>query len=150
MKSRLLFASLVLALAGVAPVLVSAQTAGNADETTPLGEKMDGLNKAFRQLRKQAGDAAQNASSLELVAKIRAAANESEELIPAKAQELPEKDRPAFVAAYKAKMKEFEEMLVKLETSLKAGDNAAATKLVAALGDLQKSSHKDFRLQKKD
>lgn len=103
------------------------------------------MNKAFKQLKKQAADATQNASSLALVAQIEKAAAASTDLIPEKAADLPEKDRAAFTADYKAKMKEFSAALAKLEAAFKAGDNDGATKLVTELNNLQRADHKEFR-----
>jgi len=112
---------------------------------TPLDKEMKTMNRAFRQLKKQAGDAAQNASSLALVAQMEKAAAASAELTPEKAADLPEKDRAAFEADFKAKMRNFSDALGKLEAALKAGDNAAAAKLVADLGAQERAGHKEFR-----
>lgn len=116
---------------------------------TELGNKMDELNRAFRQLKKQVADPAANASSLELVAKIIKASDASAAFDPAKTADLPEADRAKFVAAYKAKMKVFGEKLAKLEAALKAGKNDEAAAVVDELGAFQKESHKEFRKQKK-
>lgn len=142
MKSRLLLAALSLAL------LVSPLARAAGDDDSPLGKEMSAMNRAFRQLKKQAGDAAQNASSLELLAKIKKASEASIDLIPEKAAGLPEADRTAFVEKYKKEMKEFVAALDKLEAAFKAGDNETATKLVAELNALQKSGHKEFRKPK--
>ncbi len=139
MKLRLLVASLLIAL--IACPFVRADDGA----PTPLEKDMKILGKAFRQLKKQAGDSAQNSSSLALVAQMQKAAADSVALIPAKAADLPEKDRAAFIADYKVKMQQFGDALTKLETALKAGDNAAATKLVADLNALERSGHKAFR-----
>jgi len=103
------------------------------------------MNKAFRQLKKQAGDASQNASSLALVVTMEKAATAAAALTPEKAADLPEKDRAAFEAAYKAKMEKFGASLAKVEAALKAGDNATAAKLVADHGAQERAGHKDFR-----
>jgi len=115
---------------------------------TPLDDKMDSINKAFRQLKKQVAEPAQNTSSLELIAKIKEASLASLELDPSKTAALPEKDRAAFVADYKTKMTAFVAELDKLVVELKANDNSAAVKRVAELGALQRSGHKEFRQQK--
>lgn len=141
MKLRLLLASFFLAF--VAASLVRA----GADDT-PLDKEMSTMNKAFRQLKKQAGDAAQNAASLELVSRLKKGAEASAELIPAKAAAMTEKERADFVADYKEKMKQFVVALGRLEAAFKAGDNAAATKLVAELNSLERSGHKEFRKPK--
>lgn len=139
MKLRPFLAALLLAL--ITYPLVRAEDG----PTTDLEKEMKTMNKAFKQLKKQAGEAAQNASSLTLVALMEKAAVTSADLIPAKAADLPEKDRAEFTASYKASMKEFTEALAKLEAAFKAGDNAAAAKLVADLNNLQRADHKKFR-----
>jgi soluble cytochrome b562 len=136
MKLRLFLTALLLAL--VASPLVRA-------EGTDLEKEMKSMGKAFKQLKKQASDAAQNTASLALVAQMQKAAANASALVPAKAADLPEKDRAAFTDSYKAKMKEFTAALAKLEEALKSGDNAAAAKLVAELASLQRADHKEFR-----
>ncbi len=138
MKLRLFFTALLLAV--ITCPLARAEGGG-----TPLEKEMKTMNKAFRQLKKQVADASQNASSLELVAQMEKAATASTDLIPEKAADLPEKDRAAFTADYKAKMQDFSAVLAKLEVALKAGDNAGAAKLLTDLNNLQRANHKEFR-----
>ena len=139
MKLRLLLTSLVFAL------IISPFARAEGGDASPLEKEMKTLNKAFRQLKKQAGDSTQNASSLTLVSQMEKAAAASTALVPEKAAELPEKDRAAMVAAYKEKMEKFSASLAKVEAALKAGDNATAVKLVADLGTQQREGHKEFR-----
>jgi len=153
MRTSLLLASLVLASFTVpvraqpAPGLAPA---ASAKEETELDQKMEDMNGAFRKLRRQIADASANASSLELVAKLRKASEESVALVPAKAAKVPEADREKFVAAYQAKMKEFIAEVDKLKAALEAGKNDEAATILAKLGNLQKSGHREFRVQKKD
>ncbi|HTJ79207.1 MAG TPA: cytochrome b562 [Rariglobus sp.] len=139
MKIRLFLAALVIAF--ISGPLVHA----DEGKDTPLEKEMKAMNRAFRQLKKQAGDAAQNASSLALVAQMEKAAAAAAGLTPAKAADLPEKDRDAFEADFKAKMQKFSDELAKVEAAFKAGDNAAAAKLVADLGAQERAGHKEFR-----
>lgn len=138
MKPRPILASLLLALSVLTPAFAN-------EDHTPLDDRMSAMNKAFRQLKKQAPDASQNAASLELVAKLKKAAAASAELDPAKTAELPEADRAAFAAKYKEEMKKFLATVDRLEAAFKAGDNAEAAKLVAELGKMQRAGHKEFR-----
>jgi hypothetical protein len=140
MKPRILLSALILAL--VCSPLV------RADDDTELGKEMSAMNKAFRQLKKQAADATQNAASAELVAKVKKGAEASIELIPEKAADLPEADRTAFTEKYKAEMKELVAALGKLEEAFKAGDNEAAAGIMAEIGAMQKKGHKEFRKPK--
>ncbi len=139
MKIRPFLATLLIAF--IASPLVHAE----GGQATPLEKEMKTMNKAFKQLKKQAGDSAQNASSLALVATMEKAAVESANLVPEKAAELPEKDKAAMIAAYKEKMEKFSASLTKVEAAFKAGDNATAVKLVADLAAQERAGHKEFR-----
>ncbi len=117
-------------------------------EETELDGKMDAIRGAFNKLRKQVSDPAANASSLELAAKLRKAAEEAIALAPARAAEVPEAERAKFIEKYQAEMKEFVALATKLEAALKEGKNDEASALLAKLGTMQKSGHKEFRRSK--
>lgn len=137
---------LVIALFMAATACPGCATTGGAPaETTELGEQMDRMSGAFRKLRRQAGDAAMNAASLELLEVMRGAAAAARGLIPLKAEELPEADRKKFVEAYRKQVEKLLAALGQLENAFKVGDNAVAMRLVGELGDLQKASHRQFR-----
>lgn len=142
MKLRLFLTALLIAFVA-SPF---AHAAG--DDETPLEEQMSAMNKAYRQLKKQAGESTLGEASIPLVAQIKKAAVASIALIPEKSADLPEKDRAAFVAGYKEKMQVMIAALDKLESALKAGNAADAAKLVAELGAMQRSGHKEFRKPK--
>lgn len=140
---RLLLSAVAL---GLLPLPAAhAQAEGAKKEHTLLEDRMDDINASWRRLRRQVADAAQNASSLELVAAIRRAAHGTEEMTPAKIDEIPEAARARFLEDYRAGMKKFLALLDSLEAALKAGNNEAATKAVADLADHQKESHKAFK-----
>lgn len=128
---------------------VQAAPAHDSD-TTELGGRMDEMRASFRKLRRQVSDASANPSSLELVARLRRASEQSAALAPAKAATLPESQRAAFVADYAEKMKAFIAVVDKLKTALEAGKNDEAVALVARLESLQKSGHREFRSAKRD
>ncbi len=123
MKIRSLLIVLSLALAA-GPVV-------RADDT-PLGERMEKMGGAFRALRRQITDAAKNAE-------------ESMKFDPALAKDQPADKRQKFIDGYQAEMKKFLELCTKLEAALKANNNAEAEKLCAAMGDAQKSGHKQYK-----
>lgn len=133
----------VLAVGG--PALTSVHAAAADDETTEIGEQMDRMNRAFRELRKQAADAGSNAASLELVATMRAAATEAVKHTPALAADLPEDKRPALTEGYREQMQKFIGVLDELAAAFKAGDNAAAADLVGRLRDVQKQGHREYK-----
>ena len=149
MKIPTFILSLTFACSALSPLALRADSPAAAHEETELEGKMDALNGAFRKLRRQVTEVARNAESLKLIAEIKAASEESAKLIPAKAADLPEGERAAFVSAYQAKMKEFFAKLDELETALKADQNEQAAKIVQALGAMQKEGHKQFKRPEK-
>ena len=136
MKIRLLLLTVAVAIAS-GPVL-------RADETE-LGAKMEKIGGAFRALRRQIADPSKNADSLAKVATIREHAEASLKLEPAKKAEIPAAQQAKFVADYRAEMKKFIELTGKVEAALKANNNEEAGKLLNALNDHQKQSHKAFK-----
>jgi cytochrome c556 len=116
---------------------------------TELTRQMDGINGAFRKLRRQVADAGRNAESLELVATMRRHAAASVDEVPAKAANIPEADRAKWTADFKARMREMLGTIDKLEAALKAGQNEEAAKLVTELGNQQRAGHKEYRVEKK-
>lgn len=159
MKIRLL--SLVAFCALVAFARLQAEETPNAPKAaettksakpkveTELSGNMEEIGKAFRRLNRQIGDAAKNEESLTLIASIRERAEASLKLEPAKKAEIPAEQQAKFVAAYRAKMKDFLGNLGKLEAALKAGDNAQAEALVKTLKQDQKEGHKEFKIEEK-
>ncbi len=153
MKSRYLASSLLLALLAAplapaqdAPAAAPAPAApANKPKKTELAKDMDKINRAVRTLRKQINDASQNESSLALVATIHDAAVAADKETPAWTADQPQADQAKFVDDYHAKMKDFIGDVDKLTDALKAGDNAAAAKLFAGLGQDEKAGHKQFR-----
>ncbi len=143
MKIRILLLSLICAV-GVPAALHAADK-----EETELGNHMDKMNGAMRKLKKQVGDAAQNASSLELVATIKKEGAASVKLEPAKKAEIPAGDQAKFVADYQKQMKDFNAKVEALEAALKANNNTEAAKIVDEMGAAQKQGHKAFKKQDK-
>ncbi len=135
MKIRIILLTLACAL-----VSVPAVNAADKDETE-LGNHMDKMSGAMRKLKKSVADAAQNAESLKLVATIKAESEASAKLTPVWKPENKEK--------FQAKMKEFSAKIAKLESALKANDNATAAKIVDELGKAQKEGHTEFKEDKK-
>jgi soluble cytochrome b562 len=120
------------------------------EKKTDLELRMDRMGKAFRKLRKQVADPTQNASSLQLLATMEDAAKEALEFTPAKAQDLPEDQRPKFVEDFKAGIRGMQDEFAKLRDALTAGKNDDAAKIVAEMLDLEKKDHKEFRRPEKD
>src|ERR1022692_3280402 len=108
------------------------------------------MGKAFRKLKKQVGDPAQNATSLELLSAMEAAAKEAIELTPAKAEDIPEDQRAKFEADFQSGIKNLQDMFAKLRDALTAGRNDDAAKLVDDIGAFEKKEHKEYRRPEKD
>lgn len=140
---------LLVAALLLAPAVLFAQPKKDRPDTD-IEKDMHKIGRAYRQLRKQVNDPAQNASSLELVAAIKAGALDARTHTPLKAADVPEPDRAAFAAGFQKKMDEFVAAVGQLEEALKAGNNAEAARLAGELDRLQKADHKDFRRPEKD
>lgn len=144
--------SLVLALT---PALARAEDAKPAPDKpkhekpkhdeTELEKSMDVLGKAWKKLRKQAADPAQNASSLELMVTIKAAAQNNLKYTPDLARDVPAEKRDAFIAGYQEKMKQTIAAFDQLDAAFKAGDNKTAGEIIAKIGALQKEGHKEYK-----
>jgi soluble cytochrome b562 len=126
-------------------VLNAASHGGGHGDHTELGEQMETISKAFRTLRRQAGDASKNAASAELAGKMHKAAVEAAKHDPAWTSDQPKGEQAKFVAGYKKEMEHFIAALASLEKAFKAGDNAAAEELIAKLRDAQKEGHKAYK-----
>jgi len=145
----LAFAPLLRAQDAMAPAPAAAPAAApDKEEKTPLELKMDRMNRAFRALKKQAADPAQNESSLKLVKGMEAGTKASMDLTPAKAADLPDDQKAKFMADYKAGLQGMLDELAKLEAAFQAGNNDEAVKLVAEIDALEKKDHKAFRKPK--
>lgn len=163
MRSLLSF-PLLVALAGVVPALqadepqpatsaaasAAATPAPSApapkkEEKTDLEKQMDVIAHSARALKKQVKDSTQNDTSLQWVAKIRGAAVDALNLVPAKAADLSGPDRDKFIADYQAGMRQFIDAVDMLAGALTAGDNVAAFKDFQQLFALEKQDHKQFK-----
>jgi soluble cytochrome b562 len=129
---------------------VAPASAPEPEKKTELEMRMDRMGKAFRKLKKQVADPAQNASSLELLATMEDAAKEAIDFTPAKAEDLPADQRPKFEEDFKAGIRAMQDEFAKLRTALTAGKNDDAAKVVSEMVDLEKKDHKEFRRPEKD
>ncbi|MFZ9683632.1 MAG: cytochrome b562 [Cephaloticoccus sp.] len=102
----------------------------------------------MRKLRRQVTTAELNAESRAQVAIMLEAAAKARALTPEKTADLPEADRPAFVAGYQAQIDKLLESLRDLDAALAAGDNAAAADLVRGLRGIQREGHKEYQKEK--
>ncbi|WP_438481356.1 cytochrome b562 [Oleiharenicola lentus] len=112
---------------------------------TELARAMSTINSSWRKVRRQITDPASNASTLELIARVKTAAEKSTELAPDKAKDLPEADRAKYIEGYQKQMKAFVAELDKLTAALQANDNAGAQEIVKKIGTLEREGHKEYR-----
>jgi soluble cytochrome b562 len=126
------------------------QGAPAEEKKTDLEARMDRMGKAARKLKKQIGDPAQNASSLELVATMQDAAKEALDFSPAKAEDLPQDRRAKFVENFKSGIKQLQDSLAKLRETLAAGRNGEAVAMFNDIQDFEKKEHKEFKKPKAD
>lgn len=157
MKTRILLVSFFCALiagpglrAADRPARGEHAAGAGEHEHTELGDHMEKMGHAFRQLNRQIADPAKNEDSLKQVAIIRQNAEAAAKLTPAKAADVPAADRAKFVAEYQEDMKRFLADVDKLEAALKAGNNQEAAPLVKTLKKDMDSGHKEFRKKKNE
>ena len=131
----------------VSPALFGAEAGKPKKEKpdTELEKSMDGLNKSWRKLRKQAADPVQNASSLELMTAIKAAVKNNLKYTPDLAREIPADKRAKYIAGYQEKMKAVGAAFDQVDAAFKAGNNPAAVELIAKISALQKEGHKEYK-----
>ena len=151
MKLTLRLLTVLLALtAPLAPLALRAEDKPHAEgEGSALEDSMSAMNGAFKKLRRQVEDPAQNEASLALVAKLRKACVEASLLMPEKIGHLPAKDQAAAKASYTEKMKKLIATVDELSAALKAGKNTEAAGIIKDLGMQEGAGHKEFKPKKK-
>jgi soluble cytochrome b562 len=154
MKIRLLLCTLALAIApGLLAQAPGPMGGGEREPQTELGEKMDGIGKAFRALRKvdpatklaPIADASKNESNLKLLATIKNNAVAASKLEPALKAKKPADEQAKFIAAYQDQMKNFIADIDSAIAAVTAGKNDEAAKILDKMNDDQKKGHTDFR-----
>lgn len=141
----LLVAGSVAFAADPAPAAPAAAKPEEEHPETELHDRMEKMETAYKKLRRQAADGAMNSDSLTQVAILREVAEAATRLEPFKVTEIPVADRPKMIEGYKAKLGELQDLIGKLETAFKAGQNEEAVKLLKALHDLEKEGHKEYK-----
>jgi len=119
--------------------------AGDDEKDTDLEVRMKKMAKAFRAIRKQVADPAQNASTLSLIDTFQGAAKEALEFTPKKADDVPADQKAKFISDYKAGLNAMIDKATTLKDAVTAGKNDDAVKIVASMFDDEKKEHKEFR-----
>ncbi len=121
---------------------------GQDADKTPLAKKMTALNAAFKAVGRQIDDPSKNANTLEQLTIIETNAKAALTLEPEKKAQVPAPAQAKFVADYKAGLEQFLVTVDKMKVAIKAGKNAEAVTILDAMKDLQRDSHKEFRIKK--
>ena len=109
---------------------------------------MEIMQGAFRKLRRQVADPAQNEASLALVVRLRKACVEAAKLVPIKIERMSAAEQPEAKRVFTEKMQELIATVDELSTALKAGNNPAAVKVLEELHLQEEAGHKKFRTKK--
>lgn len=115
------------------------------DEDPVIVQHMKQMNRALRRLRRQAGDAEQKDSSLELVRQMKTHAQAAQKEDPLKTPDLPEAERGPFLKEFREKMDSLIETLTQLESALENDHFDQTEELVKKLFDLKKEGHDKFQ-----
>ena len=133
-----------LALIIFLPV-AGAENPGDDVEKTPLAKEMSAMNKAWRQIKKQAGDASQNAETVKLLDQVIENCEAAVDMIPVRSEEVSEDKRTAYIEAYKKEIKELTQQYESLRSLFEAGENEEAQGMIKKTDDLKKEGHKEFK-----
>lgn len=124
----------------------AAPTAAHAAEEgdTPLMVEMEKIEHAEHFLRRSIGDAAQDADSLKQIAIAQQAILSAKLMPPKMAANVPEADRPKFLAEYRKTMAGLLIEFATLERALLDGDRDAAKASYKKLHAMEESGHSEF------
>lgn len=128
MKIRLL---VVLLLAAVAVVAFGLRP--ESGEPSELAEVMAKMGPLWRRARAQVADPAKNADTIERFTALKQGMVVALALEPEAKMTLPRAERPKFMAAYQAKLKEQMRTIDEIVALLQAGKNAEAAALTKTM-----------------
>jgi hypothetical protein len=159
MKTRMMWlvsAGLVLAIAGM---IVGAQEQGPQQQPPParpasrparpenLHRNMEAMERAFKKLQSQVKERSQNESSLALVTQLQQYTLAAKSQVPDPVAKLSGEERAKQLAEFRMMMVGVLREELELEHHLLNNDNTKAAESLAALGQLQKDGHKEFRVK---
>jgi cytochrome b562 len=106
---------------------------------------MTEMEQIFRELRAQIGDPKENASSLEMVGRLRQNSIGARDTVPPMIAKLPPAQQPSKLAAYKQQMTKLISQEDELQKALSAGQNLRAVEIFKAIEATRKAGHDQFR-----
>jgi hypothetical protein len=106
---------------------------------------MTEMEQIFRELRVQISDPNQNASSLEMVGRLKENSVAARGTMPPMIAKLPSAQQPAKLAAYKQQMSKLIGQEDELQKALRAGQNARAADILKAIIATRQEGHAQFR-----
>ena len=106
---------------------------------------MTEMEQIFRELRAQISDPKENASSLEMIGRLRQNSIGARDTIPPMIAKLPPAQQPAKLAAYKRLMTALISQEGELEKALRDGKNARAAEILRAIATTRTAGHDQFR-----
>ncbi len=112
---------------------------------TELHKQMEQIETGVKKLRRTLRKKESNAESLEIITKIEEAAVACKQMTPSRATTMPADQQPQFVIAYRKGMAGLVGEMVKMETALLDGDNAAAQAILKKLKDVEDEGHDKFK-----
>lgn len=147
-RTALLFLlSGLLVAALTAPVFSGSlqEPAGQEEEHTVIEDQMNKIKGSMRQLRRGLRDAENLSAALPVILEMQAAAQIAKAEVPKMAASMEdEKERAAFVVAYRQGMIATQKLMLELEDAVLAGDMDRCAKLYSALGDGKDKGHDKF------
>jgi hypothetical protein len=110
---------------------------------------MEGMGKAFKQIKAQAGDAGKNASTLELLAEMEKHTLAAKGMTPRGAATRPAEEKEKYLAEFRVDMANALRLELELEEVIADGENGKAAEAVQAIGNAMGEGHKEFKPKKK-
>lgn len=114
------------------------------DLDTPLAKQMEIIEDGMKKLRRTLRKAESNAESIELIEKVEKAAKASKDMVPARAEKVPEAERAKFVEAYKKDMEATIKTLGEMKAAVKEGKNDKAQELYKTLKTQEDKGHEKY------
>jgi soluble cytochrome b562 len=103
------------------------------------------LANGNRQLTQQVTDSAQQQSSVDLIEKLKKAAQDSKSIDPRMVETVPAADKAKFLADYRAQMDKLSDAFTKIEEAVKAGNYNEAKSLLASVNFIKREGHEKFK-----